>query len=345
MTPPAPRVSVVIPAYDAGRWIARTVASVRAQTMTDFEIIVVDDGSPDDVRAALGEHLRDPRLRVVRQENRGLAGARNRGVEEARAPLVAPLDADDLWHPDFLAETVGALDANPDAPFAFAYSFRMDADDNLLPFRTPTKPLRHDLYGQIWLNTVGSGSAGVYRRDAMAAVGAYDEAMGARGEHGAEDWKLLILMAREGDPVLIERHLVGYRLLMDSMSMKNPRRQLDAILAVLREVRAMMPHVPARHFRDGRTMMTAWLLPVFVRRGQLHHFFKEALIAYGMNPLWFRNELLRRSHGYRILASLGFFARVLNPLRRPYTPLRDADFDGQRAFGFLGQGGTDDAPS
>lgn len=345
MSTPVPRITVVIPAYDAGRWIGRTVASVRAQTLTDFEVIVVDDGSPDDVVGALGTHLDDPRIRVVRQENRGLAGARNRGVGEARAPLIAPLDADDLWHPEFLAETVAALETNPDAPFAFAYSFRMDADDNLLPFHEPGKPLRHDFYGQIWLNTVGSGSAAVYRRDAMIAAGLYDEAMGARGEHGAEDWKLVILMARHGDPVLVQRHLVGYRLLEDSMSMKRPRRQLDAILAVLREVRAGMPDVPAQHFRDGRTMMTAWLLPVFVKRGQLHHFVREAVIAYGGNPLWFRNELLRRSHGYRILASIGFFGRILNPFRRPYTHLSEAEFEGRRAYAFLRQERNDDAPS
>ena len=104
---------------------------------------------------------------------------------------------------------------------------------------------------------------------------------------------------------------------------------------MLREVRAELPEVPARHFRDGRTMMTAWLLPVFVRRGQFHHFVWEALIAYGTNPLWFRNALLRRSHGYRVLASIGFFTRLLNPFRRAYTPLRDAEFEGKRAFAFL----------
>lgn len=339
-----PRVSVVIPAFDAARWIGRTVASVRAQTLRDIEIIVVDDGSRDDLDGALEPHALDPRLRIVRQENRGLAGARNRGVREARAALVAPLDADDLWHPDFLAETVAALDADPAAPFAFAYSFRMDAEDRLLPFRPVGEPLRHDFYGQVWLNTVGSGSAGVYRREEMIAAGLYDEEMGRRGEHGAEDWKLLLRMARGGDPVLVPRHLVGYRLLMDSMSMKNPRRQLNAILAVLRELREEMPDVEARHFRDGRTMMTAWLLPVFVRRGQLHHFVWESLMAYGGNPLWFRNRLLRRSHGYRILASMGFFVRLLNPKRRPYTPLAEAVFDGGRPFSYLASAGEPSRP-
>ena len=337
-----PRVSVVIPAYQASRWVGRTVASVRAQTLTDIEILIVDDGSTDDLTGALAPHLADPRLRVIRQDNRGLAGARNRGLEEAAAALVAPLDADDLWHPDFLEACVAALDAAQGAPFAFAYSFRMDEEDKMMPLVLPGEPFRHDLLGLLWLNTVGSGSAGVYRRDAMLAVGGYDEAMGRRGEQGAEDWKLILQLARRADPVLVPRYLVGYRLVMASMSMANPRRQLDAILAVLREVQGEMPDVDRRHFRDGRTMMTACLLPVFARRGRFGDFFKEMWLAYSANPLWFRSAFLRRAHLWRAKSTLQWLLHMANPLRRPRAHLSEVRFEGALPFAFLGEGRTAD---
>jgi glycosyltransferase involved in cell wall biosynthesis len=94
-----PRVSVVIPTYNAGPRLGAAIASVQAQTLTSWEVIVVDDGSTDDTAAYL-ESLRGPlgdRLRTVRQANGGSAAARNRGIELARSPLIAFLDADDRY--------------------------------------------------------------------------------------------------------------------------------------------------------------------------------------------------------------------------------------------------------
>jgi glycosyltransferase involved in cell wall biosynthesis len=333
----SPRVSVVVPAYNSAHWISRTIESILAQTFGSFEAIVIDDGSTDALEDVLQPYLRrEPRLRVIRQRNRGLAGARNRGVAEARAPLVAPLDADDLWHPDFLRDTVAALETSPEAPFAFAYSFRMDDQDRLYPFRKPGRPLRHDMIGLIWLNTVGSGSAAVFRKALVDQVGGFDESMGRRGLHGAEDWKLAIQLARLGDPVLVERHLVGYRLLETSMSQANPRRQLDAILAVLDDIRAESPEIEPRHFADGRTMMTAWLLPIFLRRLRFGEFFREFWCAYGRNPLWFRNALLRTSHRYRLEGTFWFLLRPLFGKRLRH--LAQEPFDGDYPFAFLADG-------
>ena len=108
-----PRVSVILPCYNAARYLPRALDSVRAQTYRDFEIIVIDDGSTDaDTLAYLDALAGD--VRLVRQSNRGLAGARNRGFEEAAGELVVPLDCDDYLSPDFLDKTLAVIDTDPE---------------------------------------------------------------------------------------------------------------------------------------------------------------------------------------------------------------------------------------
>ena len=115
-----PLVSVVIPAYQAARWIAEALDLVLAQTFHDYEIIVVNDGSPDTVD--LERVLQRYRERIIYlcQENRGLAGARNTGIRAASGRYIAPLDADDLWEPEFLAEQVAMLEADPALDMVYA---------------------------------------------------------------------------------------------------------------------------------------------------------------------------------------------------------------------------------
>ncbi len=116
-----PRVAVVVPTHDQEDFLPAAVAALRAQTLTDWEAVVVDDGSPGDVAAALGPALDDPRLRLLRlPRNRGLGAALNAGVDATTAPYVACLPSDDLWFAEHLADLAGALDAAPDAALAVA---------------------------------------------------------------------------------------------------------------------------------------------------------------------------------------------------------------------------------
>ncbi len=122
-----PLISVVIPLYQTERFIAAALDSAVAQTFGDFEAIVVDDGSSDrgpDIARGRG----DPRVRVVRQENRGLAGARNTGIRESRGKYIAFLDADDLWRSEKLAEHARLLDSAPDVGLTFSASELIDDD-------------------------------------------------------------------------------------------------------------------------------------------------------------------------------------------------------------------------
>jgi hypothetical protein len=115
------RVAVVVPVHDQEAWLPAALDSLRAQVLTDWECVVVDDGSPGDVLAALGDVVGDPRVRVERlPANRGLGAALNRGLDLTTAPYVAYLPADDVLLADHLASLVAALDAAPEAPLAVA---------------------------------------------------------------------------------------------------------------------------------------------------------------------------------------------------------------------------------
>jgi glycosyltransferase involved in cell wall biosynthesis len=106
------KVSVIIPVYKTEKYVEAAVASVLNQTYQNLEIIVVDDGSPDD-SLKLVRQFDDPRIRIIEQENRGLAGARNTGIRHAVGEYIAFLDSDDVWLPEKLAKHVKHLETCP----------------------------------------------------------------------------------------------------------------------------------------------------------------------------------------------------------------------------------------
>src|SRR5271156_2731884 len=113
-----PRVSVVIPIYNGAATIGRALQSLFDQTFTDFEIVCVDDGSTDDTPSVLAGY--GDRIRVIRQSNRGLPGARNAGVAASRGQLIALIDHDDQWLPQKLELTVTALEADPGSSLVYS---------------------------------------------------------------------------------------------------------------------------------------------------------------------------------------------------------------------------------
>lgn len=108
-------ISVVIPLYNKAHTIVNTLNTVIRQTYRDYEVIIVNDGSTDDGVAVIEKHFKDSRIRIVNQENAGVSVARNRGVDEAKGEYVAFLDADDEWHPGYLAAMVELINKFPQA--------------------------------------------------------------------------------------------------------------------------------------------------------------------------------------------------------------------------------------
>ncbi|MBD3561856.1 glycosyltransferase family 2 protein, partial [Planktothrix sp. FACHB-1355] len=107
-----PKVSVVIPAYNAMRYLPATLDSVFNQTYTDLEILIIDDGSKDETVEWVAQ-ITDPRVQLISQQNKGVSEARNAGIANARGEYIALLDADDLWEPTKLEKQVRCLEDNP----------------------------------------------------------------------------------------------------------------------------------------------------------------------------------------------------------------------------------------
>lgn len=126
MIPSEPLFSVVIPAYNAAATVVSAVRSALAQTVRELEVVVVDDGSTDGTAAAV-RTIRDPRVRLVSQTNRGLPGARNAGVAHARGKFIAFLDSDDMLLANYLRLSHDALTTVPDAGFAYTDAYVFDA--------------------------------------------------------------------------------------------------------------------------------------------------------------------------------------------------------------------------
>ncbi len=209
----APLVTVVVPAFNAERTIGETLSSVRAQTYRNLEIIVVDDGSSDATASIVEANAsEDERVRLIRQDNSGVAAARNCGIRAAQGGFVAPVDADDLWRPTKIEKQMAEIFAGgPRCGLVYTWQARIDATGRILDQR-PGPAYEGDvtprlLYG----NFLGSGSLALIRKEALDEVGGYDSALLAQQAQGCEDWKLYLEIASRYRFGVVKEHLTGYR--------------------------------------------------------------------------------------------------------------------------------------
>ena len=206
-----PLVSVITAAYNAERYLAQTLASIQAQSMADFEMIVVDDGSTDATVDLVREAAaRDPRIRVVCQANQRASAARNRGLAEARGTYACSLDADDLYAPDKLKRQLQALGGREDA-FCLTGVRRFADSDGHREWLHSTKqlPLGPDYFER--LLALGSGHM-VNGNTLLAPVAALRAVGGWKtDQHTAEDWELWIRLARRFTVLNVDDDLVFYR--------------------------------------------------------------------------------------------------------------------------------------
>ena len=203
-----PSISVVIPAYNAARFLRSTLDSVLAQSYPVLECIVVDDGSVDSTADIVGEF--EARVTLISQTNQGVAAARNRGALEATSELIAFCDADDVWREDKLELQVQLLAENPEASVAFCGLVIVDAESE--PLDEPQTPdfasldlasLIHHRAGEF---PTASASTLLARRDTVIAVGLYDGTLS-----DAADWDMVVRLRKVGPFVGTTERATFYR--------------------------------------------------------------------------------------------------------------------------------------
>ena len=242
--PMSPVVSVVIPTYNRAAFLLETLASVFAQSFTDYEVIVVNDGSPDDTAERLRPFAEAGRIVYREQRNAGQSTARNRGFAEARGEFIAFLDDDDLWPPDKLAWQVAALREHPDWGLVSGLAALMDADG--------TRREPDEATGEVQLQSIDAIFEGcgilspgqvLIRRAALEAAGGFDPTL-----YGCEDTDLWIRVAARGPAALVRRTALHYRLHATNATRAAGRMFWDSV----RTVRKNLPLVPRARRADTR---------------------------------------------------------------------------------------------
>ena len=176
---PLPIVSVVIPMFNVEKYIEKCIISVLAQTFKNFEVICVDDGSSDNTVNIL-KQFTDPRIKLIKQQNRGLAGARNTGIQAARGIFIALLDSDDCWASQKLTEHVAHLNNNPHVGVSYCASLFIDENSNATGTGQFPKLTQINFRDVLCRNPVGNGSAAVIRRRLLTDISTTNRAQGRK---------------------------------------------------------------------------------------------------------------------------------------------------------------------
>lgn len=172
---PVPRFSVIMPVYDHQRYVGQAIESVRDQTLPQWELLAVDDGSTDASGSLLDQAAaKDPRIRVVHQANAGQSAARNHGLRLARGEWIAYLDSDDIWYPNALRNYAECIGAHPEAQFVYGYRHRLDDDGSIIELPAeyqdgPTGPA--ELFESVYLSPLRV----CHRKDLVEQSGLFDE--------------------------------------------------------------------------------------------------------------------------------------------------------------------------
>lgn len=197
-----PLVSVVIPCYNQAVYLTDAVNSILGQTYSNWEIIIVNDGSPDDTESlALAFVDRDHRIRYVNKKNGGLSSARNEGIRQAKGEFILPLDADDSIEPVYIEEAMHVFQSNPSVKLVYCYANLFGTESGFW------ECARYTGYSNLLLGNAIFCSA-MFRKKDWALIGGYDEHM----LNGHEDWEFFIrLLYKDERVVQIPRLLFNYR--------------------------------------------------------------------------------------------------------------------------------------
>ncbi len=218
-----PKVSVIIPTYNHAHYLPYTIQSVLAQTFTQWEAIIVDDGSTDNP-AAVVTRFADPRIRYIHQENQGLSAARNTGIRAAQGEYLAFLDADDEWAPEFLRRCVDVLAADDTLAGVYTRNRFIDQSGHILPQLSGQVVPRATFRSRLLEGGFSPPHAALVRTAIVRQVGLFDTRLTS-----TEDWDLWLRISEHYQMQAIPEPLARYRVYPGSMSTNAPRMHSSRI--------------------------------------------------------------------------------------------------------------------
>lgn len=240
-------VSVVIPVYKVERYIAATIQSVLEQTYTNFELLIVNDGSPDR-SVEICQQFTDNRIKIIHQENSGVCAARNTGILNAKGKYVAFLDGDDLWLPEKLEKHVEHLETSPLVGMSFSRSAFIDEIGK--PLGIYQMPKLKDITPALIIcrNPIGNGSTPVIRKEALEAIKFQENCYFDKQLRHFEDVECWLRIALQTDWLIegIPQPLTLYRVNSQGAS-TNFTKQIEDLEKVLEKTRSYAPDLIAQY--------------------------------------------------------------------------------------------------
>ncbi len=221
-------ISVIIPVYNSEKTIQETLKSVLNQTFSDFEVIVINDGSQDSTLEIISS-IQDSRLKVFSYPNSGISPSRNRGLSHASGEFIAFLDHDDLWTPDKLESQLRALQENPQAAVAYSWTDLIDESNQFRGECARTNVTGNAHAKLLSANFLHTASNPLIRKEALIKVGGFDESV-----FGPEDWDLFLRLAAQYHFVAVPRTQVLFRVTAGSASTNVSRQEAESLKVIER---------------------------------------------------------------------------------------------------------------
>jgi glycosyltransferase involved in cell wall biosynthesis len=300
-----PTVSVITPAWNAATHIAETIASVRAQTIQDWEWLIVDDGSTD-LTAAIVEAVArgDARIRLLRQRNAGPSAARNHAMREARGAYFAFLDSDDVWQPGFLAAQLGVFTEHPDTSLVTATAWNRGGPFDGQPTRPATGGYPLLSIDDIIRDETSVFIMTVFRREVFETIGGFDES-----QWTSEDYDFWIRAAQAGFVFRCNPQPFGWYRIRGASLSRQRTRMLDGIITSYRKALA----------RPGVTQTLAATIQTQIARFEYELLLEQAKIAIEQKQFDTaaqRLDALRARGGGALVALTAWLARHVPPAAR-----------------------------
>jgi len=260
-----PVISVIIPVYNGEKTIQETIESVLNQTLSDFELLVINDGSQD-ATVEIVERIQDTRLKIFSYPNAGLSASRNRGIALATSNYISFIDADDLWTPDKLEAQFKVLQANPHAAVAYSWTDCIN-ESGQFSRQGSHITVSGNVYANLLLvNFLENGSNPLIQREALTEVGGFDESLTA-----AEDWDMYLRLAARYPFVAVPSPQILYRVSVNSMSSNLTKQETETLKVLERaysQASESLQHLKKHSLANFYTYLTFKCLEGIPERGK-----------------------------------------------------------------------------